>query len=529
MKLDILPEDLEDPLGLIKRRDRAATIKELWRSVLMECYRFAMPLRETFTWQTPGQNKNRLLYDSTLQESCYTAANTTVALLFPGWTRWAELAPGGAIPEDQVTEQIVAGFQKATKTFFDFLNSSNFSVVIGEVALDLMVGTGGLDFDEGDNDQPFKFTSIPLSAIEIEEGPDGTVESSFMLRKPLARNLVRMYTDMKEEDLPEDVRKTIKDKPDSEIEVIQCRVYHPDTKKYYGIVVLKAAQKIVWRYDYQNSCPTIIARATKVAGETYGRGRVMLALSDARTLDRMQEFVLKQAALQLAPPMTGVSDGVLNPYTAVLAPNVILPVASNDNSNPSLRVLEVGGNFQITEQLLTSMRERVRRTMLGPEPSEGAVKSASEINIADRNRLWSMNGEFGRIQSELLAKIVTRGVFILQRKGLLPPFKIDGRTVAVKYNSPFSKSQSNEDIMALQRTLEVCMAAGPQTVQLGLKVEDMPAWVGMKAGIDATLIRSPEERKNLVQNAAAMAQQMNGQLAQQQNGNGQAAPVPAAA
>lgn len=512
MRIDRLPPDLENVDELIRRRTKAAATKELWRSVHVECYQYAMPARETFTWNTPGQNKNRLLYDSTLQESTYTAANTTVALLFPGWTRWAELSPGGAIPEDDVPPAVVAGLQKATKTFFDFLNSSNFGTVIGEVALDLMIGTGGLTFDEGDNEQPFLFSSIPLSAIEIEEGPNGTVETTFMLRKPRARHITRLYDGLELFDLPTELEQLVEKSPDTEVELIQCEVYHPQTKKYFGIVVHLVSKQIIWRYDYGTSCPSIIARATKVAGETYGRGRVMLALSDARTLDRMQEFVLKQAALQLAPPMTGVSDGVLNPYTAVIAPNVILPVASNDSGNPSLRVLEVGGNFQISEAIITSMRERVRRTMLGPEPSEGAVKSASEINISDRNRLWSMNGEFGRIQSELLAKIVSRGVFILQRKGLIPKFKINGREVTVKYNSPFSKSQSNEDVMALERVLASSAALGPQVLMMGLKGEEIPGWFARKSGVDEALIRSPDERKDLMQKGLQAAQQLNQQM-----------------
>lgn len=509
MIVDTLPADLENAETLITRRNKAATTKELWRSLYSECYRFAMPARETFTWNTPGQHKNRVLFDSTLQESTYTAANTLCALLFPGWTRWAELAPGGAIPKDNIPAEVVKGLQDATEVFFDYLNHSTFGTVIGETALDLLVGTGALSFDEGETDsKPFKFTSIPLSAIEIEEGPDGTVETSFMLRKPAARNLLRMYPGMVESSLSPALKDKIKDKPDDEVEVIQGEVYHPATQKYFGVVVDVQAKQIIWRFDYGPSCPTIVARATKVAGETYGRGRVTLALSDARTLDKMQEFVLRQAAVQLAPPMTGVSDGVLNPYTAVLAPNTIIPVASNDNGNPSLRVLEVGGNFNISEAIITSLRERVRRTMLGPEPSEGAVKSATEINVSDRNRLWSMNGEFGRIQSELLAKIVARGVFILQRRGLMPKFKIDGREVSVKYNSPFSKSQSSEDVMALQTTLAIGGALGPETLQLGLKVEEMPAWIARKSGVDEALIRSPEERQELMEKAAQAAQQM---------------------
>jgi hypothetical protein len=509
MLLHKLPANLENAKALLERRERAAKIKEQWRSIYQECYQYAMPTRETFTWQTEGQRKNNILYDSTLQEATYTAANTLIALLFPSWTRWAELAPGGAIDPDDMPPEVKIGLQKATKTFFDFLNSSNFSTVISEVALDLMVGTGGLDFDEGESiDRPFKFCALPLSAIEIEEGPDGSVENTYMLRKPRARHLMRLYPGLEMFDLSKQTQELIEDetKADTEVEVVQCEIYNPDDGHYYGVVVEKKAEQIIWRYDYGKSSPKIIARATKVAGETYGRGRVMLALSDAKTLDKMQEFTLRQAALSVAPPLTGVSDGVLNPYTASLTPNTIIPVASNDNGNPSLRPLEVGGNFNITEAMMSDLRERVRRTMLGPEPSEGAVKSATEIDISDRNRLWAMNGEYNRIQAELLAKIMARGVFILQKKGLIPKFNIDGRAVKITYTSPFAKSQAAEDVMALQEAIAVSSMVGPETLQLSVKVEDIPKYVWGLKGVPEKLLRSDEEKQALMENVAQAAQ-----------------------
>lgn len=529
MFLEHLPPELEDADMLITRRQKAADKKELWRSTYQEAFQYAMPSREDFSWQTEGQKK-QFLYDSTLQEATYTAANTLVALLFPSWTRWAELAPGAAIPKEEITPEIIDGLQKATQTFFGFLNTSNFGTVISESALDLLVGTCAMDFDEGDNEQPFIFSSTPLSAIEIEEGPRGTVESTFMLRKVKARNVLRLYEGLLLGDLSPAVQDAYKMKPDEDVELLQMEIYFPQNKHYYGIVVEKAAKKIVWRYDYGLSCPKIVARATKLAGETYGRGRILLALPDAKTLDRMQEFVLRHAALNIAPPLTGVSDGVLNPYTASLTPNTIIPVASNDNGSPSLRVLDIGGNFQISEVMMTDLRQRVRRIMQGPEPSEGAVKSATEISISDRNRLWAMNGEFSRIQAELLAKIIARGIFILQKKGLMAKFSVDGRQVAIEYTSPFTKSQRAEDVMALQETLMLSAGVGSQNLELNIKLEEVPAWIGRMKGVPETLIRNQDERdvvKKEFEERTKLAAQMQMQQMNPEQG-AQQAPAPQA-
>jgi hypothetical protein len=235
----------------------------------------------------------------------------------------------------------------------------------------------------------------------------------------------------------------------------------------------------------------------------FGRGRVLLALADAKTLTKLVEFVLKHAHLQIAPPLTGVSDGVMNPYTAVLAPNTILPVASNDTSNPSLRVLEVGGNFNISEAMIEKLRDSIRQKMMGPARSDGAIKSATEIDVTDRDRLWAMGGEYGRIQYELLAKIMARGAWIMKKRGMIPPFKVDGRQIAVKYTSPFAKSQAQEDIQALQRTIAMSQAVDPQGLALGaaIKVEEIPAWVARKEGLDEKLIRNADEKKQVAETA----------------------------
>src|SRR5690242_8008252 len=141
-----LPSGLENGAALIKRREKAQSLKELWRDTYQECYEYAMPQRETFSWYSPGQKKNRHLYDSTGQTATYIAANNAQALLCPSWKQWSSLAPGGDVdPEMAEDPEVIDALQEATATVFHYLNHSNFSTVIPEVFLDLMVGTAALD------------------------------------------------------------------------------------------------------------------------------------------------------------------------------------------------------------------------------------------------------------------------------------------------------------------------------------------------------------------------------------------------
>jgi hypothetical protein len=125
-----------------------------------------------------------------------------------------------------------------------------------------------------------------------------------------------------------------------------------------------------------------------------------------------------------------------------------------------------------------------------------------------------MNGEYNRIMAELLAKIMSRGAFILQKKGLMAPMKINGRSVAVKYTSPFAKTQNTDDVIALQETMQVLAPLGPEALQMGLKVKDIPAYVARLKGVPESLIMSDADRTELTKKttqAAQMAQQNQAQ------------------
>ena len=92
----------------------------------------------------------------------------------------------------------------------------------------------------------------------------------------------------------------------------------------------------------------------------------------------------------------------------------------------------------------------------------------------------------------------------------MAPFKVNGRAVAVKYTSPFAKTQNTDDIMALQSTMQVLAPLGPAALQMGLKVKDIPAWVARKNGLPESLIMTDADRDKLTKDTVQA-----GQLAQQ--------------
>lgn len=499
MILESLPSGLEDGKALLARRAAAKGRKEMWRDIYRDAYDYCMPQRETFNWHAPGQRKDKHIFDSTGQIATYYAANTMQALLCPPWRQWCTFAPSALLDNEiRESQELLDQLQDQAEILFHFIHTSNFDLAIHEALLDLQVGTCAIQLDEGDDDNPLIFDAIPLSAIELEEGPRGTVETEFMERRPQVMHLTRIYVGLTEDQLPAKWRKYLQDKPATQVCVIQSCIYDAKTASYYGVAMSEDGE-IFWRYNYGPTSPIVVARATVTPGEIYGRGPALMALSDIKTLNTMVEYSLRHSALQIAPPIMAVSDGILNPYTVSMTPNTIIPMQSGESLQPLL----TGANFQAGEIIMQQLRDRIMQTMLSQfNNADGPVKSATEIAIADRNELWQKGSVFSRIQTELFPKLIKRAIDILSRRGLMQPIKVGGKAIGVKYISPLARSQDAEDLISLQRAVELALPLmGEEGMQLGFKIEKLPTWLGKRTGLDADLIRSEDEAKQVGETA----------------------------
>tara|TARA_B000000609_G_C23897374_1_gene201596 strand:- start:121 stop:534 length:414 start_codon:yes stop_codon:yes gene_type:complete len=119
-----------------------------------------------------------------------------------------------------------------------------------------------------------------------------------------------------------------------------------------------------------------------------------------------------------------------------------------------------------------------------------------------------MGSAFGRLQAEMVQPVLQRVVYILKKQGRIEIPTINGRQIKVKSVSPLAQAQSNQDISAIARWLELVGGSfGPQTINLLVNTEETAAHLARKFGVPDTLIRDLEERKLLVQTAQQLAQQ----------------------
>jgi hypothetical protein len=517
-----IPEHLGSFNDLVTREKKAFDAEAMWHTQLSDVYEYFLPQRNLFEVENTGQKKMDRIFDSTSLTAIQQGASKLQENIAPIWARWATFQPS-----EQVIKLLETGDYGVSETdirenlesqaeiVFDYINRSNFGTQFYEAALDLLVGTATLRIDETDeDDMPFVFHAIPQKGIAFEEGPWGTIETHWRRMKVKARLLERMWRGFEPS---KKVENLIQNSPDSEILIHEGVIYCPKMKRYYGVVWCDGEDTASWMEDFGVTSPWVTGRYTKVAGEVRGRGPAMQTLPDVRSLNKAKEFVLQKAAIDLAGMYTATDDGVTNPYNITISPGVVIPVGSNNTSNPSIQRLDTGANLQLAQFEIMELQNAIKVALFNDlrDPT-GPVRSATEIAIESRELAKRIGSAFGRLQTEVLVPILKRVVSILTRRGLITPLQLEGRDVDIKFTSPLARAQDSEDLMAVQQAVQfVLSTAGPEQVMMAFKTENFGTWAAEKTGMSSELVRSESEKQQIIQAGAQAAQMQQGQQQQE--------------
>jgi hypothetical protein len=499
-----LPEGLGSAQDIKKRFSVASERRQLWRSILMDMYDLCIPNRETFNFHSPGQRKARHIFDSTAPESLQTFVSVITSSLTPDNAEWMKYEAGTDIPEKE-KKGVNTKLEDATKTFFKHLSHSEFSSQVNISHQDMAISTGAMLIEEGDDitEPLLKFTAIPLSELYIEPTSMARVHTFFRKHCIKAQEIELKFPDA---EISDKLRKLITDGPTSDVEIIDgSQVFNFKTQTYHQVVIWE--DEIIFHQDYGDSPVGVVYRFSKIAGETYGRGPADMAMADIRTVNKVKEYLLKNAALTLSPPLLGASDGVFNPHSARVHPGAVMAVS--DTTSPPLIPLQVGGDLRIGQFVIEDLQNSIRKTFFADPLGDitDPVRSATENLIRQQEMLKKRGANFGRLQSEFLFPLVRRCTDILARNGKIPAIKVDGREVTLKMSSPLSQVQNNEDVDNLFVYLNAVQQLPENVALLGASLESVPQFLQQKLGLPENLARTPEQIEQAQQQLMEIAQQ----------------------
>ena len=499
---------------IVRRAELAQRRKDLFEDLYRDAYEFALPQRQLYGyWEgnSQGNKKMTRVFDSTAITSTQRFANRLQSGIFPPQRKWCRLEPGVDIPADR-TAQAQAVLDAYNEKMFAVLKQSNFDIAIGEFLLDLAVGTAAMLVQPGDDVQTINFIPVPMFLISYEEGANGQVDKIFRRMRMKGEAITQQWRDA---EMPVDVAQRIEQKPTDEVELLEATLYDPERGDWcYHVLDKTTKQELVYRRTDTN--PWVIARYMKVAGEIYGRGPLLTALPDIKTLNKTLELLLKNASLAVAGVYTAADDGVLNPQTVKLLPGAIIAVARNGGpQGESLKPLPRSGDFNVSQIVINDLRQNIKRVLLDESlpPDNMSARSATEVVERMKELAQNLGSAFGRLINETMVPLVGRILGVMDEKGMIDlPLRVNGLEVKVSPVAPLAMAQNMEEVNAIMQFMQITATMGNEG-QLAVKAGDAIDFIGDKLGVPASVRTTAAERAFLIEEQRKLMMQDQAMMA----------------
>jgi hypothetical protein len=247
----------------------------------------------------------------------------------------------------------------------------------------------------------------------------------------------------------------------------------------------------------------------KASNERYGRGPVLYALPDIKTLNKVTELTLKNASISIGGVFTAVDDGVLNPETISIVPGAVISVSSNGGPRgASLAPLPRSGDVNLSQLVANDLRANIKKTLLDESlaPENMSARSATEIQAKLSDLSQNLGSAFGRLITETMTPIVRRTLELMDEMGMIElPLKINGLEVQIVPTSPLAMANNMEKVNDVMNYLQIAQSLGPVGQTL-VKQDKIGDYLADMLSIPAELRTTPEERAVMQEQMLATAQ-----------------------
>lgn len=477
---------VKDHTHLLRRYEQAKDRRSPWESTWQECYDYALPQRGDFMrMNNPGRIQTDRLYDGTAMDAIEQLSASLLGHLTPPWTQWFGFKPGPDLSEAEAAS-LAPVLEESARIIQSHFDRSNFTVEMHQCFLDLVVGgTAAIQFEEAEPGafSAFRFSSVALSDIILEEGENGFLDGSFRQMKLTLAQIKDRYP---QADIPADVVREGERDAQARFTVLESILPEGGICAYTALL-LENGTPVELAAGAFNVSPCIAFRWMKSPGEIYGRSPVMKALPDIKTANKVVELILKNASIAVTGIWQADDDGVLNPANIELVPGAIIPKAVGSDG---LRPLEMPAKFDVSQIILNDLRARIRHALLIDKlgPIDGRRMTATEVLERASEMALLLGATYGRLQSELLTPMIRRAYAILRRRGEIPDIALDGRFVELDYRAPLAKAQAQRNV---QNVMTWINAVGGMGGEAAMAIDGMRAarYLGEALGVPHDLIR----------------------------------------
>jgi hypothetical protein len=337
---------------------------------------------------------------------------------------------------------------------------------VHELYLDLCLFGTAVLYVEPDPDCLVRFSARPLSEAYLAEDARGLVDTVIRVYSLTARQAWQQWGRA----CSPEVQRLAAERPEERVDLIhavfprQDRDHGSPASAHFpfACLFLEQATGVVLEESGYLELPYMCPRWAKVAGEAYGRGPGLTALSDVRVLNAMSRTALMAAEKMSDPPLMVPDDGFLGPVHSGPGGLSYYRAGSQDR----IEALPIRVDLASIEAMIERRRQSIRRIFLADQLApEAAHNTATEALIRQAEKMRILGPVLGRMQTEFLAPLIERVFNILLREGELPPWPktLPQGALRVDYATPVAKAQRQaqaENLNQAVRYLSPLLAGG---------------------------------------------------------------------
>ena len=494
------------------RLQKARADRAQYDNYIDTAFRYSIPQRRIYLEAQNKLRPNPEVYDSTAVIGVQRFATKLQSMLVPPTQTWMKLTAGSNYRDNDDMEEmseLQIQYDKDTEAFFEEIKHSNFDTQVAESFQDLAVTTGALLINPSPigSHSSVTYKAVPISELYIENPSDGDIKTVFREHKLRLDQIEGMYVGATLSARHE--AELVKD-PNATVVVTESCIHDTKTDSY-DIDVCDTKDEHYFLQRVETISPWVVFRENVVAGAALGFGRVLRVLPDIKMVNKVKQLLIQGGSIAVSGTFTAHDDGVLNPYNVRLRPGGVIPVNSNDRNNPSIARLDTPTNFDWGNMEIADLKAVINDMLLSnPYGSieQTPVRSATEIAARNRELFDSVSSSFGRMQTEFIAKVIKRSVYIMQQANRLGEhIKLDGRETSYDFVSPLTRLQQSADIENVLEWLSVVGTFGEETLQLTANMEKVPAWLAEQYSVPQELVKSTQEQQKTVEAGMAIDQQ----------------------
>jgi hypothetical protein len=159
----------------------------------------------------------------------------------------------------------------------------------------------------------------------------------------------------------------------------------------------------------------------------------------------------------------------MTPERNIIGPADFRASGINIVRNPdALKPLVPATRWDVTEEGKRDLRTQIRQVFFVDQilqllVREGPAMTATEVQVKVQLLQQILGPTYGRLKSEGFDPLIDRVFRLLQRGGVIPPVPqaLASVPIDVEYEGPLARAQRSQELMGIERTLQVLVAIAP--------------------------------------------------------------------